>query len=215
MEQRQWILVNAPIAPGDVTSAIINSAVKYAVQRHLVKRQAGSGDPFLCIFSDEFQKLANSYDAMFLAECRSHKGGMIALTQSIHALYACLHGKSGEHQTDALVTNFAHVVVHTLGDGKSAKLWSDLLGQHREIFIGTSTQPRGEELFDIIMGRTEMSMNASERYEPVLQPAVFLSGGLRCGGPENGNVVDGVLIRSGRPFNASGENYLITSFRQR
>ena len=28
LEQRKWILVNAPIAPGDVTSAVINAAVK-------------------------------------------------------------------------------------------------------------------------------------------------------------------------------------------
>jgi hypothetical protein len=213
LEQRKWILVNAPIAPGDVTSAVINSAVKYAVQRHIIKRQAGPGDPLLCLFSDEFQKLANSYDAMFLAECRSHKGGMIALTQSIHALYANLHGK-GEHQTDALLTNFGHVVVHTLGDAKSAELWSNLLGRRREVFIGTSMQPDGEDLFDLIMGRSRVSVSASEQYEPALQPAVFLRG-LRQGGPANGNIVDGVVIRSGQPFNASGENYLITSFRQR
>jgi hypothetical protein len=33
--------------------------------------------------------------------------------------------------------------------------------------------------------------------------------------PATGNIVDGVVIRSGQPFNASGENYLITSFRPR
>lgn len=214
LERRKWILVNAPIAPGDVTSAVINSAIKYAVQRHILKRRAGPGDPLLCLFSDEFQKLANSYDAMFLAECRSHKGCLIALTQSIHAMYANLHGKGGEHQTDALLTNFGHVVVHTLGDAKSAKQWSELLGNRREVFIGTSMQPRGEELFDILMGRMQVSVSASERYEPCLQPAVFLRG-LRQGGSENGNVVDGVVIRSGAPFSESGENYLITSFRQR
>ena len=214
LEQRKWLLVNAPIAPGDVTSAVINSAVKYALQRHIIKRQATPGDPLLCIFCDEFQKLANSYDAMFLAECRSHKGCLIALTQSIHAMYANLHGKGGEHQVDSLLTNFGHVVVHTLGDAKSAKMWSDVLGSRREVFIGTTAQPKGEELFEVLMGRSQLSVSASERYEPVVQPAVFLSG-LRCGGPENGNVVDGVVIRSGQPFRHSGENYLITSFRQR
>jgi type IV secretory pathway TraG/TraD family ATPase VirD4 len=214
LEQRKWILVNCPIAPGDVTSAVINSAFKYAVQRHIIKRQARPGDPLICIFSDEFQKLANSYDALFLAECRSHKGGMIALTQSVHALYANLHGKGGEHQTDALLTNFSHVVVHTLGDAKSAKLWSEMLGQRREVFIGTSLQPDGEDLFSLIIGQSRVSVNAQERWEPALQPSVFLRG-LRQGGPANDNIVDGVVIRSGQPFNASGENYLITRFRQR
>jgi hypothetical protein len=213
LEEGRWILVNAPIAPGDVTNAVINSAVKYAVQRHIIKRKAGPNDPLLCIFCDEFQKVANSYDALFLAECRSHKGCLIALTQSIHAMYAAMHGKAGEHQVDSLLTNFGHVVVHTLGDHKSAKNWSDLLGMRREVFIGTGLEPRGEELFDVLMGRSHISVNAQERYEPVLQPAVFLSG-LRTGGPPD-NVVDGVVIRSGRAFNHTGENYVITTFKQR
>jgi hypothetical protein len=214
LEERKWLLVNAPIVPGDVTAAVINSAVKYSVQRHILKRQAGPDAPLLCIFSDEFQKLANSYDAMFLAECRSHRGCLIALTQSIHAMYANLHGKGGEHQTDALLTNFGHVVVHTVGDAKTAQYFSSLLGNRRELFINVSMQPRQEELFDVLMRGSTASVSCSEKYEPILQPAVFLSG-LRVGGPENGNIVDGVVIRSGQPFRATNENYLITSFRQR
>ena len=38
--------------------------------------------------------------------------------------------------------------------------------------------------------------------------------GLRSGGPKNDNTVDGVVIRPGVQF-ASGENYMITSFKQR
>jgi len=138
----------------------------------------------------------------------------VALTQSIHALYANLHGKGGDHQTDALLTNFGHIVVHTLGDGKSAQFASSILGMRRELFINTSMQPRGEEIFDVLSGRTQTSVSCSEKYEPIIQPAVFL-GGLRSGGTEHGNVVDGVVIRSGQPFAYSRENYLITSFKQR
>ena len=213
LEGRKWLLVNAPIAPGDVTSALINGAVKYAFQRYILKRHAKPGDPLLCLFCDEFQKVANSYDSAFLAECRSHRGCLVALTQSIHALYADLQGRGGEHQTDALLTNFGTVVVHTLGDATSAKNWSDLLGMRRELFIGTTTQPGGQELYDVMMGRSLPSLSTSEQYQPVLQPAVFLSG-LRCGGPP-ANIVDGVVIRSGNPFRHTGENYLITSFKQR
>jgi hypothetical protein len=168
----------------------------------------------MCIFSDEFQKVANSYDVLFLAEARSHKGILIALTQSIHAMYANLHGKNGEHQTHALLTNFGHVVVHTLGDAKTAKHFLDILGMRREVFINVSMQPRQEELFDVLLRGSTASVSCSEHYEPVIQPAVFLSG-LRSGGPDNNNTVDGVVIRSGQPFRQSGENYLIASFRQR
>ncbi len=215
LEDRKWIMVNMPIVPGDVTAAVINSAVKYSVQRHILKRQAGTGDPLLCIFSDEFQKLANSYDAMFLAECRSHKGCLIALTQSIHAMYANLHGKGGEHQTDALLDQFrARRRAYRWATPRPPSIFPSFSGMRRELFINTSMQPRGEELFDVLMGALQASVSASEKYEPVIQPAVFLSG-LRCGGTENGNIVDGVVIRSGQPFKHSRENYLITSFRQR
>ena len=215
LEERKWLLVNMPIVPGDVTGALVNGAVKYAIQRHILRRAAQPGSPLLCLFADEFQKLANSYDAMFLAECRSHKGCLIALTQSIHTMYGNMGGgPSGEHRTDALLTNFGHIVVHTLGDHKTAEHFSALLGRRREVFIGTTAQPQSEELYDVLMGRMQYSVNASEHYEPVLQPAVFLRG-LRCGGEENRRIVDGVVIRSGQPFNHSGENYLITSFRQR
>ena len=74
-------------------------------------------------------------------------------------------------------------------------------------------QPGQEELYDVLMGRSHVSVNVSEHYEPVIQPAVFLSG-LRSGGEKNGKIVDGVVIRSGEPFRYSGENYLITGFRQ-
>ena len=63
------------------------------------------------------------------------------------------------------------------------------------------------------MWRSPVSVSMHESYEPVLQPAVFLSG-LRTGGPPD-NMVDGIVIRSGAPFNATSENYLIRAFKQR
>jgi type IV secretory pathway TraG/TraD family ATPase VirD4 len=210
LEERKWWLVNFPIVPGDASATFVNTAIKYAVQRHILRRKAGAGDPLLAIWCDEFQKVSNSYDAAFLAECRSHKGCLVALTQSIHSMYANLRGKGGEHQTDSLLTNFGHLIIHTLGDAKSAEYASSILGKRRELFIGTSTGR--EEMWDVITGQSRMTMNAHESYEPVLQPAMFLRG-LRTGGPPD-NTVDGVVIKAGQPFR-NGENYLIAAFGQR
>jgi TraM recognition site of TraD and TraG len=216
LENRKWWFVNMPITPGDAPAVFVNAAVKLAFQRYVLARKPKPGDPLLVLWSDEFQNVANSYDRAYVEACRSHKACLVALTQSAHALYARMYGQGGgNHETNALLTNFGQVVVHTLGDATTAEHFSNILGRRREIFIGTSLQPDGEDLFDLIMGRSRVSVNASEHYEPALQPAVFLRG-LRQGGPANGNLVDGVVIRSGQPFNASGgENYLITSFRQR
>lgn len=212
LEQGKWWFVNLPITPGDATSTFINTAVKWVVQRHILRRKAGPDAPLIPIWCDEYQKIANGYDAAFLAECRSHKGCLIALTQSMHALYAALGGRGGEHETDALLTNFGHIVIHTLGDARSAEYASSLLGQRREVFIGTSS---GEaSMYDVVMrGEARVTVSVHEEYQPVLQPSVFLSG-LRQGGPPD-NCVDGVVIRAGDPFAATGENYLIRAFRQK
>ena len=143
--------------------------------------------------------MANTYDRAYVEACRSHKACLVALTQSAHAIYARMHGQGGEHETDALLTNFGQVVVHTLGDARTAQHFSSILGLRREVFVSTSHQPGSEELFDVLMGRSDISVSASEHYEPVLQPATFLSG-LRSGGERNGKMVDGVVIRSGERF---------------
>ena len=211
LEQRKWWFLNMPIVPGDATSTFANAGVKYVVQRHILRRKAGPDAPLIPVWCDEFQKVANSYDAAFIAECRSHKGCLIALTQSIHALYAHLGGKGGEHETDSLLTNFGHVVFHTLGDARSAEYASSLLGKRREVFIGTGTDGK-QSLLDVLRGRAQVNVNAHEEYQPVLQPSVFMSE-LRTGGPPD-NAVDGVVIRSGSPF-STGENYLICELEQR
>ena len=210
LEQRRWLFVNMPIVPGDASSTFVNTVWKYAVQRHILRRKAKPGDPLLVVWTDEAQKTVNSYDASFLAECRSHKGCMVSLTQSIHAIYKALH-QGGEHEADALLTNYGIVILHTLGDAKSAEYASSILGKRREIFVTTSTSD--EEMYEVIAGNSHINISAAEHYEPVLQPSVFLSG-LRCGGPPS-NCVDGVVIRAGEPFKCNGENYILKAFRQR
>ena len=214
MEHRKWVMLNAPVVPGDATATFLNAAVKLAVQRYILARDAGDGAPLLCIWSDEFQNIANAYDRAYIEACRSHRACLVALTQSIHALYARMCGKSGEHETNALTSNFGHTVVHVLGDATSAKYFSSVLGERRESFINPTIPSGQNDFYDaVVCGRSNISVSASESYQPVLQPSAFLSG-LRCGGPPH-NVVDGIVIRTGLPFNASGENYLFTSFKQR
>lgn len=213
LDEGKWWFVNMPIVPGDTTATFINTAIKYAVQRHILRRAAKPNDPLLVVWADEFQKIVNTYDSQFLAECRSHKGCMVALTQSAHALYANMGGKESEHVTKALLTNFGTFVWHTLGDNESAELASGLLGKRKEILYGTSYNPHKQELFDTLMGNIDMSISTSEHYEAVLQPAVFMNG-LRMGGPINGNIVDGIVIRGGQGFR-NGENYLKVAFKQK
>ena len=214
MEQRKFIAVHAPGPPGDANAVFINAAAKLTFQRYILRREPKEGDPLLCIWSDEFQAYANSYDRAYVERCRSARACLVALTQSTHALYARLYGNSGEHEADSLLTNFGHIVCTTLGDSKTAKAMSETQGQRRELFISPTLQPNHQDEYSaVVWGQTNLSVAASETYQPTLQPAAFLRN-LRSGGPPD-YVVDAVVLRTGQPFNASGENYLITSFKQR
>ena len=73
--------------------------------------------------------------------------------------------------------------------------------------------PPEESLYDVVLGRSNVSANFSQSYSEILQPNVFQNG-LRTGGPANRFVVDSILVKSGEPF-ADGRNYLWTSFSQR
>ena len=143
LERRRWWFVNMPIVPGDATATFANTAVKLGVQRYILRRKPAAGDPLLCIFCDEFTKVANSYDSHTLNEIRSHKGAMITLTQSISGMYAHMHGKgkAGEHMTDALLGQYGHIVVHT-ADHKTAQFASETLGHHLELMPGGNPRSR-------------------------------------------------------------------------
>ncbi len=66
-------------------------------------------------------------------------------------------------------------------------------------------------MWNVVSGNAKVSVTVNEQYQPVLQPAVFLSG-LRCGGPPH-NTVDGIVMRTGTPF-SNQENFLKVSFKQ-
>lgn len=192
MDKGKWILIDFPLAEFGASGKFIMAGWKFLTQKYVLRRHAKPGDGPIIIWADEAQNMVNSFDSAYLAECRSHKGCMVYLTQSIHSYYGNMEGPSGEHKADALMTNFYTKIFHVCGDAKTAQFASSLLGQQRETFVSGSSgggKSRGEELF----GASSYSGSFSESYQPVLQPAVFLSG-MRTGGQ---GIVDGIVIRAG------------------
>lgn len=213
MESGKWVLVNMPIPAYGAAGAFVNGAWKFAVQRHILRRHTMHGANPIIIWNDEYQRLVNQFDATFLAECRSHRGAMVVLTQSIHSFYSSMGGQQGKHQADALLTNFACAkVFHALGDDQTAAYASSLVGRSLQTFVGTSMQPI-DNAWDELMGQSRVTTSTSEHYEQVLQNNVFLNR-LRTGGKENGFVCDAIVIRSGEPF-ADGSNAVFVEFSQR
>lgn len=212
MLRRKWILVNmAPSEWGD-QGAIVCGGWKYLTQKMVLRRAAKPGDSIITIWGDESQQWVTSFDAHYVAQCRSHLGCMIYLTQSIPAYYATLRGNAGRHQAEALLANFGHKVFHALGDEVSASYAANLIGRSLQSFIGMSTGP-AESLTEEMWGQPKVTASTSEHFELIVQPNVFQNG-LRTGGRASDFVCDGIVVRSGEPF-ANGENWLWCEFQQR
>jgi hypothetical protein len=208
-DQGKWVLVDMPVSRYGASGAMVNGIWHLGTQRHILRRYAADKGKATVIWIDEFQNHLNSFDPQFLAECRSHGGCMVVLTQSLHSYYAALKGDhAAEHAANALLTNFAHRIFCSLGDAKSAEWASGLLGKHLETMIGGSMAPE-ESMWDTLMGRTKFTGSFSQRYEPVLQPNVFMHG-LRTGGD---GVADAIVIRPER-F-SHGQNFLQVAFTRR
>jgi hypothetical protein len=207
----KWVVVNmAPAEWGDL-GALVAAGWKYLLQRRVLRRQAQPGDNIVVVWADEYHQFANSYDAHYLAQCRSHRGCMCVLSQSLASYYAALKGDAGRHQADSLLTNFHTKIFHALGDVKTAEWASGLLGKERQVFIGSSMAP-SENLYDDFMGRSKATTATSEHYEAILQTNAFMNG-MRTGGPGNGWTADAIVIRSGEPF-STGCNWLWRPFQQ-
>ncbi|QEL18775.1 type IV secretory system conjugative DNA transfer family protein [Limnoglobus roseus] len=209
----KFILVNlAPSDTGDL-GLFVGGGFKYLTQRLILKRKAEGNDPPHVIWADEAQTRVTSYDSHYLAQCRSHRGCMIYLSQSIHSYYSALGGEKGKHQADALLTNFAAgKVFHALGDVQTAEWAAGMIGKSLQTFVGGSMAPQ-EEPWGELMGNSKYTGSYSQHYEQILQPNTFLNG-LRTGGEENGLICDCIVIRSGKAF-ASGDNWLLTYFSQK
>ncbi len=206
MDEGKWVLVDMSISRHGASGAMVNGIWHLATQRHILRRFAADKRKVTVIWIDEFQNHLNSFDPQFLAECRSHGGCMVVLTQSLHSYYSALKGdQAAEHAANALLTNFAHKVFCSLGDAKSAEWASGLLGQRLETMIGGSMAPE-ESVYETLMGRTKFTGSFNQAYQPVLQPGVFMHG-LRTG---SGGVADAIVIRPERFSNR--QNYLQVAF---
>jgi len=207
----KWVIVNmAPAEWGDM-GALVAAGWKYLVQRRVLRRRTQPDDNVVVIWADEYAQFVNNYDAHYLAQCRSHMGSMIVLTQSLHSYYMTMKGEAGKHQADALLTNFSTKIFHALGDVQTSEWASGLIGKGREVFVGTSLAPMegmGEEL----MGRSRVSSNASEHYEFMLKPNLLMNG-MRTGGMANNLICDAVVMRSGEAF-SDGRNWMWREFSQ-
>jgi type IV secretory pathway TraG/TraD family ATPase VirD4 len=207
------VLIDMPVANYGLSGTVIGGAWKYATQRHILRRAAGPETAVTCIWIDEYQNFLTGFDSNFLAECRSHFGCMAVLTQSLHSFFSSMGGgHEAESKTKALLTNFGTKVFMTLGDEESAKYASSLVGQSI-IRLANSSRSGGAKVYDEILGDYTLSTSLNEQIAELILPRLFMNG-LKTGGPENGFIAEGWVVRNGQSF-SNGENAMLLGFSQR
>ncbi len=211
MFRGKWVLVDMSPAEWGEIGNFVAAGWKYLTQKMVLRRHATANSNPVCIWVDEAQMYVNSHDAHYLAQCRSHLGCMIFLTQSLASYYGTLKGETGKRQADALLTNFHHKVFHALGDVETAEWASGLIGKELRTFIAGSTGPQGS-MYDELCGQSKFTGSFSQHYEKVLQDNVFMK--LRTGGKANGLLCDCIVVRSGEPF-SNGQNWQWVTFSQK
>ena len=156
LKRRKWLFVDAsPTQYGD-SGRFLNAGAKYLVQRLVLRRKARKSDAFNVIWVDECQQAANSGDADYLAQARSHLGCLVYITQSLHSIYTAMGGESGKYEAEALLANFSHKMFFALGDSQSAEWASKHLGNRLETLIGGSVPPQ-QDMYDAVMGSNQFT----------------------------------------------------------
>lgn len=210
--KRQWLLVNTPPCAMGSNGLFIGTGFKYLQQRFVLSQAARKGDPVHVCWVDEAGQWTNKFDAEYISQSRSHRGCLVYLAQSIHSFHGAAKGENGKHQTLALLGNFGHRIIHSLGDVETASWASSTLGEMPQTHVGGSMH-RGGSVFDEIVSGGHFTGSFGTEYRPVLQPTEFMNG-MRSGGPLNHFLCDAIVIRPGRRF-SNGQNWIRKSFSQR
>lgn len=211
MEEGVSVLVNFPFPQYGPSGRYIAGGVKYIWQKHILRRHVKPDDYFNVIIMDEYQESATEFDARYIAQCRSHYGALLCLTQTVNSEFVAMAGQ-GNHRAKQLLSNYGHHIFH-LCDPDTAAYASGLLGQRLMTTYG-GTEGERESVGDVLLGESAHRGNFSTSFSPILQPQVFMGGDIRTGGRTSGYMVDGYVIRAGASF-SNGENYLKVGFSQR
>lgn len=203
IEQGAVFITDFPFARDGAVSSILNGALKYALQRTVLRREVTERTrPFLAIL-DEYGSYVSSSDAEFFSTCRSARAGNVIALQGRESLIRALSGKSAEHECDVILGNCS-VHIHMKPTEATGSHLCESLGQVKRMLMGGGVQHSPNEYrtpLDLVRAaQTSTSASFSEQYVSLLQPSSFAR--MRTGGPRNNGRVDMLRVpgSDGQPF---------------
>lgn len=195
------ILLDWPTQRYGKVGRLVQCIFKYCWQRSILARTGSAHTRPNFIYIDEAPNFLLSSDHQFHAECRGAICAPVYLAQNISAFRAVLEDYSN---ADTLLANFQNRIFHANGDPATNRWASDVIagrwGIHHNFSVGDSNSG-------------QVSGGGSEGLRDKVLPSAFTT--LRQGGARNGGMVEAYMVRNDPPWNATGDIYLRTAFRQR
>ena len=195
------------------TARFVYAALKHLVQLEALRRAVTPATrPFLLV-ADEYQNVVSEFDFLYASMSRSSRCPLVVCTQGHESLHAVFPGDNGKAKVNTLLGNLVSKF-YCLPTPTTAQELCEALGRRKRLLTNASTQAGGYEspLDFLLPGPSRTTGGAAETYESVLFPAELAR--MRTGGPGNRNVVDALLVQSGRVFD-TGYCFTPLAFPQR
>jgi len=196
-------------------AATVQVVLKYSFQRAIEQRDLRENPRPVFLQVDEFQHLTTSYDAVFATTCRSAGVSFGLLAQSLPVLYAARGGgDKAKVEIDALLGNTNLRVFCANGCATTNQAAAEMIGKNRQYLHNISNSHGADDFMSVLSGNgsAQSSAGISETVEYEVPSQRFTQ--LRPGGPPD-FVVDTIIFRPGRPFKATGRNWMPVAFSQK
>ena len=190
------IVLDLPIHECGLAGRMAQVIFKYMWQKAVARRSAGRETLPVFLWADECQEVITPNDRTFLNIERSYRATTVFLTQNLSNII----DEVGEVNANALLGTFQNFVFHANSDHVTNRWAAEKIGQAWQKSASVSTNPGGT-------GST-----VADSYRYLVEPNAFL--GLRNGGVANGYLVDAVMVRSSRPWGATGSFFRPVVFQQ-
>jgi len=218
------ILLDLPVKEWADVGRFAQVLFKVCFQKATERRDIGKSPVPVFLFADEAQLFLTSYDELFLQTARSSRACTVYLTQNLPNVYSALGGhQKAQHQADSILGNLSTHIYHANGDANTNEYAARRIAQTWQLKTGanqgysSNTSQSGGSLNADTATTANYSDNSgtsvSEQLAYQVLPQEFTM--LRTGGPHNNLLVDGILHKPGRVWNATGTNYIRVTFKQR
>jgi hypothetical protein len=217
IEDGKIILIDLPLKLCGEVGLTAQLVWKLMTQRFLERRTITPATRPAFIHVDEAQFFASQQsDALFATTCRSARVSNILLSQSISGFETAFGGGPvGKALSEQLFANLATKVIHATGDSGTAEWASTLCGKSYRLLGNVSSGYTGPDWAGMagVGSPSPSNSGMAESLQFDIEPREFNY--LRSGGPENNWLVDGIVIRSGKPFRATGHTWRPVALSQK